>query len=69
MSAVIDYNAFRAFQSAAKQARRIGVPAREAIHEVAEAQRAGNSGFHVAGQLQHRAIRSQYPRHPGGDAA
>ena len=69
MSAVIDYNAFRAFQSARNQAKRLGIPQREAVHAVAEAQAAGNSGFHVAGQLQHRAIRSEHPRHPGGDAA
>jgi hypothetical protein len=64
MSAVIDYNAFRAFQSAAKQAKRLGAPQREAVHAVAIAQRNGNTGFHVAGQLQHRAIRREQPTGP-----
>lgn len=66
MSAVI--TDFRAFQSAAKQAKRAGVPQREAVHQVAEAQRQGMTGQHVAGQLQHRAIRAQ-PRWPGPEAA
>lgn len=53
MSAVI--TDFRVFQSAAQYAKRAGIPQREAVHQVAEAQREGHTGYHVAGQLQHRA--------------
>ena len=66
MSAVIQD--FRVYQSAVKYAKRVGIPQREAVHQVAEAQRQGMTGNHVAGQLQHRAIRAQYPKYPG-DAA
>lgn len=62
MSAVV-YD-LRPFQSAAEQARRIGVPQQRAVHAVAEAQREGMSGYHVAGQLQHRAIRRERPTPP-----
>lgn len=47
---------FRVYQSAAKYAKRAGIPQREAVHQVAQAQRQGCTGYHVAGQLQHRAM-------------
>lgn len=56
MSAVID---FRAFQSAAKWAKRAGIPQQQAVHQVAVAMREGASGHHVAGQIQHAASRTQ----------
>ena len=55
---------FRVYQSAAKYADRIGMARREAVHEVASAIRDGMTGQHVAGQLQHRAIRSERPTPP-----
>lgn len=67
MSAVIAD--FRVFQSAAKHGKRVGLTQREAVHQVAEAIREGATGQHVSGQLQHRAIRASWPKHPSGDAA
>lgn len=66
MSEVID---IRVFQSAVRHGQRIGMQRRDIVHAVAEAQRDGASGFHVAGQLQHRAIRAQAQHRPDGDAA
>lgn len=60
---------FRVYQSARDQGKRIGIPQRQAVHEVAEARKEGMSGQHVAGQMQHRAIRDQWPKHPGPSAA
>lgn len=56
---------FRVFQSAAQQAKRLGIPPREAVRQVAEARREGMTGQHVAGQLQHRAIRAAWPKFDG----
>lgn len=70
MSAVItSYNDFRMYQSARDYGKRAGIPQREAVYEVASAKRAGISARVPVSQLQHRAIRAGYPKHPGGDAA
>lgn len=57
MSAVIDHDTFRLFRNAADLAKRLGMQQREAVHAVSEARRQGMTGQHVAGQLQHRAMR------------
>lgn len=54
----------RAFQSAAKQARRAGVDPRHAVAEVREAQLAGRLGHEVAGH--YRAL--AWSRQRGGPA-
>lgn len=67
MSAVL-YE-LRPFQSAVQQAQRVGVPRDAAVHAVAQAQREGASGHHVAGQLRHMAMRQERPAPTGPEAA
>lgn len=66
MSPVAD---FRVYQSAARFGQRAGIPQREAVHAVAEARKAGCSGYHVAGQFQHAAMRAPRPTDDGPRAA
>ena len=55
MSAVAE---FGAYQRAITQAARVGIGREEAIHAVAEARKEGATGYHVAGQVQHAAMRA-----------
>lgn len=58
---------FRPFQSARDQARRAGVPVRNAVEAVRDAQRRGDPGNHIAGQL--RLLAHRRATAPSGGAA
>lgn len=60
---------FGAFKRAVEQGQRVGVSRESAIHAVAEARREGASGYHVAGQYQHAAMRAPRPTDDGPRAA
>jgi len=60
---------FGAFKRAIEQAARVGVPRDAAIHAVSEARRQGATGYHVAGQFQHAAMRASQPTDDGPRAA
>ena len=53
---------FGAFKRAVEQGQRVGVSREAAIHAVARSAPRGATGYHVAGQYQHAAMRS--PRRP-----
>lgn len=67
MSAVVTFNDFRMYQSARDYGQRVGIPQREAVHQVASAKRAGMTGRVAVGQLQCRAMRQD--RGTGPEAA